>query len=139
MVKSSPTKISKVEKSTSSISTGESSKEYGSSQGCVDITWEDDESIGIKEEPPDEFVSPGADSPHYIWCQTNKYLTVIPQEITYVLPQLETRKLVVIRRNNTAVPHAITHRVKQAAIITALLNDVSIFQENVDRQTGMTH
>jgi hypothetical protein len=64
MVKSSPTKISKVEKSTSSISTGESSKEHGSSQGCVDITWEDDESIGIKEEPPDEFVSPGAE-PEY--------------------------------------------------------------------------
>ena len=58
MVKSSPSKISKVEKSTSSISTGESSQEPGSSQGCVDIAWEDDESLSIKKEPSDEFVTP---------------------------------------------------------------------------------
>ena len=60
MVKSSPSKISKVEKSTSSISTGESSQEPGSSQGCVDIAWEDDESLNIKKEPSDEFVTPVA-------------------------------------------------------------------------------
>jgi hypothetical protein len=70
MVKSSPSKISKVEKSTSSISTGESSQEpdssqgqeHGNSQECVDIAWEDDESVTIKKEPSDEYVTPIADA-----------------------------------------------------------------------------
>jgi hypothetical protein len=40
------------------MSTGESSQELSSSQECVDIAWEDDESLTIKEEPSDEVVSP---------------------------------------------------------------------------------
>lgn len=75
MVKSSPSKISKVQKSTSSISTGDSSQEPGSSQGCVDFAWEDDESLSIKKEPSDEFDTPLAE-PEYDALVTSTFIVL---------------------------------------------------------------
>ena len=58
MVKCSPLKITKVTKSTSSMSSSDRSQERSSSQ---DITREDDESA-IKEDLSDEFDIPGAET-----------------------------------------------------------------------------
>ena len=73
MVKSSPSKICKVEKTTSSSSTGGSSQEPDSSQGCVDVAWEDDETVIKEEAPGDGFVFPGAD-PEYDEFVANTFI-----------------------------------------------------------------
>jgi hypothetical protein len=62
MVKSSPSKINKVEKSSSpissgpsSMSSGPSSQEHSSSQDSIDIRFDDMEDVIIKKESDDEF------------------------------------------------------------------------------------